>query len=111
MREIVVLGIERIVSKKLERGAVILVGAGLGRDVDLPGGASELGRVDAGLHLELLERIHRRQHDVQIEIDIGVRDAVQRVVAPRCAAPESDIVTADRVPPWRPAACAGGANP
>ena len=56
------------------------VRARLGDDVHLTGGTSELGRVDAGLDLEFLERIDRRQEDIGVEIDVGVVHAVQRVV-------------------------------
>ncbi len=41
---------------------------------------TELGRVDAGLDLELLNRIDRRQGDVVVEVRVRVTDAVERVV-------------------------------
>ena len=40
----------------------------------------ELRRVDAGLDLELLDRVDRRQGDVVLEVRVGVIDAVERVV-------------------------------
>ena len=52
----------------------------LGDDVHLAGGAAELRRIDAGLHFEFFERVDRRQEDVGVEIDVGVVDAVERVV-------------------------------
>ena len=61
-------------------GAVILVGAGLGEHVDLRGLAAELRRIDAGLHLEFLQRVDRRHHHEGIEIRVGVLHAVERVV-------------------------------
>ena len=51
----VVLGVELVVAQKLEQGSVIVVAAGLGEHVDLGGVAPELGGVNAGLHLELLQ--------------------------------------------------------
>ena len=57
-----------------------LVRAGLGDDVHLAGRAAELGRVDAGLHLELFERVDRRQQNIRVEVDVGVVRAVERVV-------------------------------
>jgi hypothetical protein len=75
-------GVEAVVAQELEGRAVIVVGAAARGNVDLPGGAAELGRVDSGLHLEFLERLHRGQHDEQVEVDVRIRDAVERVVAP-----------------------------
>ena len=42
--------------------------------------AAELGRIDAGLHLELLQRIDGGHHDERIEVRVGVLHAVERVV-------------------------------
>ncbi len=41
---------------------------------------AELGGIDAGLHLEFLQRVDGRQHDVGVEIGVGVVDAVEREV-------------------------------
>ena len=79
--------VEGIVAVELEHGSVELVRAGLGDDVHLAGGAAELGRVDAGLHLELFERVDRRQQNVRIEIDVGVVRAVECVVVVLAALP------------------------
>ena len=59
---------------------MILVAAGLGEHVDLGGVAPELGRVNAGLHLELLQRVDRGQDHVGVEVGVGILDAVQREV-------------------------------
>ena len=72
--------VELVVAVELEHGAAEGVRPRLGHDVHLAGGASELRGVDAGLHLELFQRVDRRQEDVGIEIDVGVVDAVERVV-------------------------------
>ena len=79
-RERVRARVELVVAVELEHGAVEGIRARLGDDVHLAGGASELGRVDAGLHLEFFERVNRRQEDVGVEVDVGVVDAVERVV-------------------------------
>src|SRR3954454_16670377 len=47
----------------------------------------ELGRVDAGLDLELLDRIDRRQGDVVVEVRVRVTDTVERVVIEEDALP------------------------
>src|SRR5712691_8399263 len=62
---------------------MVVIGAGFSGDVDLARLAAELGWVDAALHLELLERVDRGELDVQVEIDVGVGNAVQSVVIPR----------------------------
>jgi hypothetical protein len=81
--KVVRLGVKSVVAKKFKGGSVIAVRAGSGGHVDLSGLAPELRRIDPGLDLELLQRVHRRQHDVQVEIDVGIRDAVESVVGPR----------------------------
>src|SRR5947207_3155302 len=62
---------------------VVPVGSGPGRDVDLAGGAAELGRVNSALNLELLQHVDRGQNHVGVEVHVRVADAVQRVVV-RC---------------------------
>ena len=79
-REGVRTRVELVVAVEFEHGAMEGVRARLGDDVHLAGGAAELGRIDAGLHLEFLERVNRRQEDVGVEIDVGVVHAVERVV-------------------------------
>ena len=69
---------------------MILVAAGLGGHVDLRGVVAELGGIDAGLHLEFLQRVDGRQHDVGIEIGVGIVDAVEREVV------EHDALAGDR---------------
>ena len=68
--------IELVVAQELEQGAVIGVAARLRHDVNLGGLMAELGGVDAGLHLELLDRVDGREHHVGREVRIGVADAV-----------------------------------
>jgi hypothetical protein len=65
---------------EFEHGSVEAVRARFGDDVDLTRATSEFGRVNAGLDLELLQRIDRWQEDIGVEVDVGVVDAVQRVV-------------------------------
>ena len=52
----------------------------LGARVDLRDGAAELGAEDARLDFEFLERVDRRQQHVAVEVEVGVLDAVERVV-------------------------------
>ena len=79
-RERVRTRVELVVAVEFEHGAMKGIRTRLGDDVHLAGGAAELGRVDAGLHFEFLERVDRRREDVGVEIDVGVVDAVERVV-------------------------------
>ena len=79
-RERVRAGVELLVAVELEDRAVEGVRARLGHDVHLARGPSELRRVDAGLHLEFFQRVDRRQEDVGVEVDVGVVDAIERVV-------------------------------
>ena len=74
------IGVHLVVAEELEERAVILVRAGLGQHVDLGGLAAELGRIDAGLHLEFLQRVDRRHDHEGVEIRVGVLDAIERVV-------------------------------
>ena len=76
----VVLGVELGIPQELEHRAVKRVGAGLGGDVDLRDRATVLGLEDPRLHLELLERVKRRQHQVGVEVRVRILDAVQCVV-------------------------------
>ena len=80
--EVVGLGVESVVAQEFEQSSVIHVAAGPGGYVDLPGFAAELGGVDAGLDFEFLQSVHGGKHHVQVEIHIGIRDAVQGVVVP-----------------------------
>ena len=61
---------------------MIRVGARLGGHTDLPELAAQFGGVHAGLDLELLQGINRRQENVRIEVDVGVVRAVEREVVP-----------------------------
>src|SRR5262249_7614094 len=79
--------VELVIANELESGAVKLVSPAAGGDVHLPGGASELGGIDPRLDLEFLEGFDGREDDIEIEIDVGVGDPVERVVAPRSAGP------------------------
>ena len=63
-----------------EQRPVECVGAGFGDHVHLARRTAELGGIHAGLHLEFLERVHRRQEDVGVEVDVGVVHAVEGVV-------------------------------
>ena len=71
--------VERGVPQKFERRAVVIIGAGFGSDVDLGRAAAKLGRVNAGLHLELLDRIHGRADDPRIPVRVRVLHAVERI--------------------------------
>ena len=64
--------IQLVVAQELEQRAVILVAARLRQHVDLRGFMAELGRIDAGLHFELLQRVDGWQDDIGIEVRIGV---------------------------------------
>ena len=70
--------LDRVVAQEFEDRAVEFVRPSSRRDIDLSGGLAELGRVDTGLDLELLQGVNRRTHDERIEVRIGVLDAVQR---------------------------------
>src|SRR5262245_41263592 len=73
--------------------------AGFGDDVHLAGGAAELRRIDAGLYFEFLERVDGRQEDVGVEIDVGVVDAVERVVIELAPlARDGDLLVGTRAP-------------
>src|SRR5215813_1912199 len=69
-----------IVPEELEQCTVKFVRSRLGRDIDLRRSAPELGRKNPGLNLELLQRVDRGKHDICIEVDIGILDAVERKV-------------------------------
>ncbi|MCA2968151.1 MAG: hypothetical protein INH43_06520 [Acidobacteriaceae bacterium] len=75
-------GVGFVVAEELEQGAVVLVGAAFGGDVNLAGTAAEFGGVDTGLDLELLEGFDGGEDDVEIEVDVGVGDAIEGVVTP-----------------------------
>ena len=76
----VVLGVERRMARELEHRAMELVGARLGGGVDLRDGPAVLGVEQAGEDVELLQRVHRRQQHVGVEVQVGVLDPVERVV-------------------------------
>src|ERR1700750_1511360 len=80
--EIVGPGVEKVVAQELEGSPVKGVGAGFGRYVDLSRFTAALRGIYAGLHLGLLYGINRGQQNIQVEVAIGVRYAVQRVIAP-----------------------------
>ena len=61
------LGVELLVAEEFEDRAVERVAARLGDDVHLRALVPELRRVDAGLDLELLDRVDRRQGDVVLK--------------------------------------------
>ncbi len=61
---------------------MVFVRARFRGDVHLSGFAAELRGINAGLHLEFLQSLHRRQKYVGIEVDVGVGDAIQGVVCP-----------------------------
>ena len=73
-------GVQRIVAVEFEHGSVQAVRARFRDHVHLARPTPEFGGVDAGLHLELFERVDRRQEDIGVEVDVGVVDAVERVV-------------------------------
>src|SRR5207244_3083828 len=72
--------VQLVVAEELEQGSVDLVRSRLRRNIDLGGGAPELGRKDSGLDLELLQSVDRGQEDVGVEVHVGVLHAVQREV-------------------------------
>ena len=74
---------------EFEHRAVQAVRARLRDHVHLARLAPEFGGVDAGLHLEFFERVDRRQEDVGVEVDVGVVDAVERVVVEFAALPRN----------------------
>ena len=76
----VVLRVERRMARELEDRAVQLVGARLRRGVDLRDRPAVLRVEQAGEDVELLQRVHRRQQHVGVEVQVGVLDPVQRVV-------------------------------
>ena len=81
-KKVVGSGIKDVVAKEVESRSVVTVAAALGRNIDLSQFAAELGRIDSGLNFELLQGVNRRQNNIEVEIDIGIRDAIERVVAP-----------------------------
>src|SRR5437763_1297388 len=40
----------------------------------------ELGGIDAGLHLELLQRVDGGEKRISVEVDVGIGDAIQSVI-------------------------------
>ena len=78
-RERVRPGVPGVVAVEFEAGAVEAVGARFRDHVHLARLAAEFRGVDAGLDLELLERVDRGEKDVGVEVDVGVVDAVERV--------------------------------
>ncbi len=51
---------------------------GFGGDVDLARGPAEFRRIHAGLNLEFLQRVDRREKHVAVEVAIRIFDAVER---------------------------------
>src|SRR6202022_2873569 len=70
------LGVEGVVAEKLEDRPVIRVRPALGGDIDLRDLPPKFGRVDAGLHLELLDAVDRGQERIRVEVHILIDDAV-----------------------------------
>src|SRR5262249_49837557 len=73
-------GVELVIAQEFEDCAVVIVGTGFRGDIDLPGIASELGRVDPALYFEFLERVHRRPEHERIPVGICILNAIERVV-------------------------------
>ncbi len=61
---------------------MIRIRAALGGDVHLTDLAAEFGRVDSGLHLELLQRVDGGQEQIGIEVNFRIAHAVQSEVIP-----------------------------
>src|SRR5262249_4236892 len=76
----VVLRIERRITQKLENGSVQLVCPGTSRCVDLRNSPAVFGIEEARLHFEFLKRVDRGKEHVAVEVQIIVRDAIQRVM-------------------------------
>ena len=76
-----VVRVERVVAVELEAAAVQRVRARLDLQVDdAAERPAELGRVGAGLHLELVERVDAREDDDRLQPGLVVVDAVEHVV-------------------------------
>ena len=75
-----ILRVHLCITHELEHGSVERVRARFRARVDLRDGAAELGAEDARLDFELLERVDRRQQHVAVEVEVGVLDAVERIV-------------------------------
>ncbi len=75
--ERVLFRIEFVVAEELEHRPMELVRSRLGRNIDLRGGAPELGRKDSGLDLELLQRVDRWQENISVEVDVRILHAIQ----------------------------------
>ena len=88
-----------VVAVEFEERAVELVCPRLGRDVNLARRPPELGREDAGLHLELLQRVDRRQDHVGVEVHIGVLDPVEREAVEHAPLPGDRDVLGRAGPP------------
>src|SRR5262249_46622121 len=72
-----VVRVERIVTQELEAASVQVVGPGLDLDVHHAAErAAELGRIRAGLQLELVERIDARKEDDRLQPGLVIIDAV-----------------------------------
>ena len=94
----VVLRVELVVAKELEQRSVILVRARLCRDVDLRRLTAELGRIDTGLDLELLQRVDRRLNYVSVEVRIGIVDTIEGEVIEVAALPcDRDVLVRTRL--------------
>ena len=82
-------GVQRIVAVELEQGSVECVRARFRDHVHLARPTAEFGGIHAGLHLEFLERVDRRQEDIGVEVDVGVVHAVERVEVELAALPRN----------------------
>ena len=76
----VVLRIEAGIAQELEHRAAQLIRTRLGRHVHLGDGAAVLRIEDPRDDVELLQRVDRRQQHVGVEVQVGVLDAVERVM-------------------------------
>src|SRR5262249_40174691 len=75
--ERIVQRVELRVTEELEQRAVIGVRAGLRRDVHLARSSSELGRIPARRHLELLAKTDRGKEQVAVKVVVRVLDAIE----------------------------------
>ena len=90
VREPIWICIRGVVADEVVHASMIGVGAALADHVDLRCLVTELGRVDTGLNLELLNAVKGRQGDIGYKIRVGIVYAVERVVVPH------DSLAADR---------------
>src|SRR5262249_1112997 len=68
------------IAAELKGAAMELVASGFGCRIDLCNGSPVLGTKNPRFDLEFLQRIDRWQEHVRVEVQIGVLDAIQRIV-------------------------------